>query len=218
MKFAATVATVVSTLLVATSVQAHVTANPSVGTANAYFQTNFRVPHGCDGNATDRVIVEIPKGVTAVKPKATVPWTTTINMVPLDPPVVTPTGTVNTTVGSITWAGGNLPDNMYEDFGLQFKLPATTGPLYWMINQHCVNGEWNNWTGIPDAAGKTSGFPAAVIQINNATAGAGHGAGHGAADGKTDNKTDDKSAAGALQTMSIGYTALLGAVALVAMF
>ncbi|KAG0100389.1 hypothetical protein BGZ93_001852 [Podila epicladia] len=208
MKFTAAIATVVSTIFLASSAQAHVTANPSVAVSGSYFQTNFRVPHGCDGNATDLVIVQIPKGVASVKPRATVPWATTIQMVPLDTPIVTPTGTINTTVGSVTWANGNLPDNMYEDFGLQFKLPAMTGPLYWSVMQHCTNGAWNNWTNVPDASGKTAGFPAAVITVGNATTTTG---GHGA--GAT-GAPDAKSGASSLQLS--GY-AVLAAVAL-AMF
>ncbi|KAF9283760.1 hypothetical protein BGZ68_005113 [Mortierella alpina] len=201
----AILATVVSTLLLATSnVEAHVTANPSAGVSGAYFQANFRVPHGCDGNSTDMVIIEIPKSVTSVKPRATVPWTTAINMVPLEVPIVTPTGTVNTTVGSVTFAGGNLLDTMYEDFGLQFKLPQMTGPLYWSVYQHCVNGAWNNWTNIPDANGKTSGMPAAVINIANATATPG-AAGPGAS-GTPNNA--------AVQTLGLGHAAIIGAGAL----
>ncbi|KAG0053596.1 hypothetical protein BGZ83_000806 [Gryganskiella cystojenkinii] len=173
MKFTSSITVVatalVSALLVSSTVEAHVTANPSVGVSGAYFQSNFRVPHGCDGNATDAITIQIPKGVTSVKPKVTVPWTTKIDMVPLETPIVTPTGTINTTVGSVTWSGGNLPDSFYEDFGLQFKLPVMEGPLYWSVFQHCVNGGWQNWTNAPDAAGKTAGFPAAVITIANAT-------------------------------------------------
>ncbi|KAF8985474.1 hypothetical protein CPC16_002362 [Podila verticillata] len=210
MKFTAAVATVVSTLFLASSAQAHVTANPSVAVSGGYFQTNFRVPHGCDGNATDLVIIQIPKGVSGVKPRITVPWVTSIQMVPLDTPIVTPTGTVNTTVGSVTWANGNLPDAYYEDFGLQFKLPVMNGPLYWNVMQHCTNGGWNNWTNVPDAAGKTAGFPAAVITVANATTtGTGAGAGSTAA-------PDTKSGAGSLAVS--GYAVLVGAAALVAMF
>ncbi|KAG0202031.1 hypothetical protein BGX28_005314 [Mortierella sp. GBA30] len=206
MKFAI-LATVVSTLLLATSaVEAHVTANPSLGVSGAYFQTNFRVPHGCDGNSTDMVIVEIPKGVTSVKPRATVPWNTAINMVALETPITTPTGVINTTVGSVTWSNGALLDTMYEDFGLQFKLPQMVGPLYWNVYQHCVNGAWNNWTNVPDANGKTAGFPAAVITISNATTTTGAGG---------SNPTDaPKSAASALQTLGLGHAALIGAGAL----
>lgn len=208
MKFLAVATAVVSTLLLATSnVEAHVTANPSVGVSGSYFQTNFRVPHGCDGNATDLVIIEIPKNVTSVKPRATYPWNTTINMVPLDVPITTPTGTVNTTIGSITWSNGNLPDAMYEDFGLQFKLPKTTGPLYWSVYQHCVNGAWNNWTSVPDAKGTYAGSPAAMVNITAAAPAA-----PGAANPL--NGGDSKSAAVASQIFGLGQVALVGAGAL----
>ncbi|KAF9918164.1 hypothetical protein FBU30_000327 [Linnemannia zychae] len=207
MKFLAIATVVISTFLLSTSnVEAHVTANPSIGAPGAYFQTNFRVPHGCDGNATDLVIVEIPKNVTSVKPRATYPWNTTINMVPLSVPIVTPTGTINTTVGSVTWSNGNLPDSMYEDFGLQFKLPQMNGPLYWNVYQHCTNGAWNNWTNVPDAKGATSGFPAAVINISNTTT-----TSPGTASPSTGN---GKNAAIATQIMSFGQIALVGAGAL----
>ncbi|KAF9991246.1 hypothetical protein BGZ65_000834, partial [Modicella reniformis] len=186
---------------------AHVTANPSVGVSGAYFQTNFRVPHGCNGNATDRVIVEIPKGVSSVKPRATVPWNTTINMVPLDVPITTPTGVVNTTVGSITWSNGELSDSMYEDFSLQFKLPTMEGALYWKVYQHCVNNEWNNWTSVPDSNGKTNGFPAAVINISNATT----------SDSK-DTTKNPSAAALTSQVMGLGHTVLIGAGALLISF
>ncbi|KAG0372165.1 hypothetical protein BGX24_000659 [Mortierella sp. AD032] len=210
MKFLAVATAVVSTLLLATSnVEAHVTANPSAGVSGAYFQTNFRVPHGCDGNATDLVIVEIPDKVTSVKPRATVPWVTTINMIPLAVPITTPTGTVNTTIGSVTWSNGALPDAMYEDFGLQFKLPQMTGPLYWKVSQHCVNGAWNNWTNIPDSNGKTAGFPAAVINVANATATA-----PGAPGATTPTGADSKNAAVATQILGLGHVALVGAGAL----
>lgn len=205
MKFSVIAASVVSTLLLATSaVEAHVTANPSAAVSGGYFQTNFRVPHGCDGNATDRVIVEIPKGVSSVKPRATAPWATTINMVPLDVPITTPEGTINTTVGSVTWSNGVLPDSMYEDFGLTFKLPVTEGPLYWNVYQHCVNNAWNNWTGVPDASGKTSGYPAAVINISNSTNG-------GSTSNSGSGTKPSVAAPSVSKTVGLGHFALIGA-------
>ncbi|KAF9177811.1 hypothetical protein BGZ51_003184 [Haplosporangium sp. Z 767] len=214
MKFTVVATAIVSTILMASSsVEAHVTANPSVGISGGYLQTNFRVPHGCDGNATDMVIVEIPKGVSAVKPRGLQPWTTTINMVPLEVPITTPEGTVNTTIGSVTWSNGQLLDNMYEDFGLTFKLPEMEGPLYFNVNQRCVNQAWNNWTNVPDANGKTAGFPAAVIKISKAGADDHDSHDHGKeAEPKTTN------AAAGTATIGLGQVALVGAGLLMAMF
>ena len=74
MKIAVIASAVVSTLLFETSsVEAHITANLTIAVSGAYLQTNFRVPHGCDGNATDMLIIEVPNGVTSVKPRAVVP-------------------------------------------------------------------------------------------------------------------------------------------------
>ena len=38
-------------------------------------QITFRVPHGCDGAATDTLEVKIPEGVTSVQPKLMAGWT-----------------------------------------------------------------------------------------------------------------------------------------------
>ncbi|KAF9118939.1 hypothetical protein BGW39_000736 [Mortierella sp. 14UC] len=186
MKFLAVATAVVSTLLLTTSnVEAHVTANPSLGVSGAYFQTNFRVPHGCEGNATDLVIVEIPEKVTSVKPRATYPWNTTINMIPLAVPITTPTGTVNTTIGSVTWSNGALPDAMYEDFGLHTvsTVPGTTGPTSLMPTERLL----------------------AVITVSNATTSTTPGAAPSA---------DGKNAAVATQILGLGQVALVGAGAL----
>ncbi|KAF8927930.1 hypothetical protein BGZ58_010014 [Dissophora ornata] len=170
MKFTVIASAVVSTLLFATSsVEAHVTAFPSIGVSGAYLETNFRVPHGCDGITTDMLIIEIPKGVTFVKPRAVIPWNTTINTVPLDVPIVTPSGTLNASVVSVVYSNGLLLDSMYEDFGMQFMLPVMEGGLYWRVSQRCVNNDWRNWTAVPDANGKMTGHPAPVITVSNAT-------------------------------------------------
>jgi len=110
-------------------------------------------------------------------------------------------------VGSVTWSGGNLPDSFYEDFGLQFKLPVMEGPLYWFVSQHCTNGAWNNWTNVPDAAGKTAGFPAAVITITNATTTDSHG---GSAT-PTGSAKPTSGAAGVFQSSATFHAVLIGA-------
>ncbi|KAF9157962.1 hypothetical protein DFQ26_008121 [Actinomortierella ambigua] len=209
MKFTASVFAVTATLLATAS--AHVTINPPTGTSGGYSQGNFRVPHGCSGNATDQVIVQIPKDVTSVKPRALPPWTTTINMVPLDVPIQTESGTINTTVGSVTWSGGNLPDSFYEDFGLQFKLPKMNGTLYWNVYQHCVNGEWLNWTQVPGPDGKypPNGAPAASMTVLNTTAGS-------SSTTPNTSEKDVKSGVAQLATSSVAQAIVVGAGALIA--
>ncbi|RHY17361.1 hypothetical protein DYB32_006574, partial [Aphanomyces invadans] len=96
----------------ATSSLAHVTLNPAVAAPNAYFVTVIRVPHSFPGAVTTNVSVEIPTGVLSVKPQQIGGWkvaTTTTNVNGTD------------TIAKITWYDGSLPDELYQDFGLQFK-------------------------------------------------------------------------------------------------
>ncbi|ORY98397.1 hypothetical protein BCR41DRAFT_390547 [Lobosporangium transversale] len=165
MKFVAVASAAISTILFATPVgRSPCYCQPSAAVSGSYFQTSFRVPHGCDGNATNLVIVEIPKGVSSVKPRPLYPWNTTISM---------------------------------------FKLPTQEGPLYWKVYQHCVNNEWNNWTSVPDANGKTDGFPAAVITLSNSTTTTGPGGASPSASSKP------SAAVAAFQSLNFGRVALI---------
>ncbi len=112
--------------------------------------------------------VIIPDGVLSVKPRPVPGWTITINQKPLVPAIKDSHGnTINTTVSSVSWTGGNLPDAWYEDFSIQMKLPKLDDgtKLYWPVYQMCVNGESNPWAQIPN--GSALDFPAPALTLNN---------------------------------------------------
>ena len=84
----------------------------------------LRPGHGCMGDATNTITVTIPDGVTGVKPQQKAGWVTTS----------TPT--------TVSWSGGALPDDQFDDFGIKLtfpKLPAgqTSGPVYFQTVQVC---------------------------------------------------------------------------------
>ncbi|MFM8531053.1 MAG: DUF1775 domain-containing protein, partial [Ilumatobacteraceae bacterium] len=54
---------------------AHVAPDPSTVAASSSARIAFRVPHGCDGAATDTVEIQIPEGVFSVEPQAKSGWT-----------------------------------------------------------------------------------------------------------------------------------------------
>ena len=58
-----------------TGAQAHVTLDTSQAPALGYVRIAARVPHGCEGEATIGLRVQIPDGVTAVKPQPKPGWT-----------------------------------------------------------------------------------------------------------------------------------------------
>jgi uncharacterized protein YcnI len=136
---------------------AHVTANPSDGAAGSYFQTSFRVPHGCSGSATVALRVKIPDGVIAVKPQMKPGWTLEIKRRALAQPVDIGHGIkIAEAVDEVIWRGGPLADAYYDDFGMVMKLPDAAGQTLWFpLVQECEQGV-HRWIEIP-AAGQSWG-------------------------------------------------------------
>jgi periplasmic copper chaperone A len=77
----------------------------------------------------------------------------------------------DTVVSAVTWSGGSLPNEQFDEFGLVLKLPdvipASWGQQFWLpVVQTCAGGE-ARWDQVP-AAGQTSRdlkMPAAMIRI-----------------------------------------------------
>jgi uncharacterized protein YcnI len=77
-------------------------ATPTAGSGSTIF---LRPGHGCDGDATNALTVTIPAGVTGVKAQQKAGWK------------------VSATPTQITWSGGNLPDDQFDDFGIKLTWP-----------------------------------------------------------------------------------------------
>ncbi|KAF0698304.1 Aste57867_11068 [Aphanomyces stellatus] len=156
------VAAAIAALAVITS--AHVTCNPAIAAPNSYFVTVVRVPHSFPGATTVNVSVSIPAGVSSVKPKQVGGWK-------IDETFTTVNGT--STVSQVTWYGGNLPDELYQDFGLNMKLPdvPVNTVLYFPVVQVTTPNGTLAWNSTPDTAGKLAdaGHPAPKVTIVNAS-------------------------------------------------
>ena len=109
----------------------------------------LRPGHGCDGDATNTITVEIPTGVTGVKPQQKAGWNTTFDG------------------KTITWSGGALPDSQFDDFGIKLTWPklvdgVKSQAIYFKTVQICnpeitvtTKGKEVTITGeIPSYAGK----------------------------------------------------------------
>lgn len=142
------------TALGATAASAHVTLETSQAPVASSYKAIFRVPHGCDGKTTTRIRVQIPEGVIAVKPQPKPGWT-------LDKvkgkyeKSYDYYGTPTTEgVKELSWSGGNLPDDEYDEFVARVYLsgdlkPGTT--LYFPVVQECTDGAAERWIEIPEA-------------------------------------------------------------------
>ena len=59
----------------AAAAHAHVTLDTGEAPVGASYKAVLRVPHGCEGEATLKLRVQIPEGMIAVKPMAKASWT-----------------------------------------------------------------------------------------------------------------------------------------------
>jgi uncharacterized protein YcnI len=129
----------------------------------------FRVPHGCNGQPTLKVRVQIPAGVVGVKPMPKPGWELETVVGRLDTPYKDHGKEITDGVREVVWTG-RLLDAHYDEFVIRGGLSAdqlTPGTvLYFPIVQECEKGA-ERWIEIP-AAGKSSDtleMPAPGIQL-----------------------------------------------------
>ena len=146
---------------------AHATLDVEQMPSGSYYKAVVNVPHGCDGSPTLKVRVQIPDGVTGVKPQPKAGWQVEIIRAKLDKPIDAGHGRmISETVRELVWTGRLADDNL-EEFRIQMKLPDRPGQTVWFpIIQECEKG-FNRWIEIP-AAGKSSDdlkFPAPGVKL-----------------------------------------------------
>jgi uncharacterized protein YcnI len=156
-----------STVIAAAPASAHASIQTygSEAKAGAYGHAFIRIPHAEAGKSTVRIDIQIPEGVTAVKPQQVAGWTESVEY-----------AADGKTAVKVTWAGGNLPDTSFADFGISLKYPATPGAkVYFKTVQTLNDGATIAWIEIPAAGvdGHSLAKPAPSVTL--AAAAAGHG-------------------------------------------
>ncbi|KAG0192454.1 hypothetical protein DFQ28_009065 [Apophysomyces sp. BC1034] len=109
--------------ILASTSQAHVGITPPTGKPGQSLNASFHVPHGCNGSATTSITVSVPDTVVTILPAQVTNWNLTVAYRPLDKPMQVAGQTINQTVSNFTWAGGNLPNDQFQDFPMQITLP-----------------------------------------------------------------------------------------------
>lgn len=137
--------------LTTTAVSAHATLETQQAKMNSTYKGVMRIGHGCDGEATLKVRIEIPEGVISVKPMPKAGWE-----------METVTGAYAKTydyygpksegVKEIIWTG-TLEDQHYDEFVFRARITdefEADQMLYFPTTQECTTGE-NAWVEIPAA-------------------------------------------------------------------
>ena len=154
--------------------QAHVTFESTEAAVGSSWKAVLRVPHGCEGEATLKVRVQIPEGLIAVKPMPKPGWTLeTVTRAYAQPYDYYGTP-ITEGVAEIVWTG-ELPDAWYDEFVFRGMLTAGLEPgtvLRVPVVQECAD-KVERWIEIP-AAGQDADsleFPAPGVKLLPAAGG-----------------------------------------------
>jgi len=153
--------------LAASTAHAHITLETSQAEAGSYYKGVLRVGHGCDGSPTTAIRLIVPAGVQQLKPMPKAGWTLAVQKDKLAQPYDYYGETVREDVSAVSWSGGSLPNDYYDEFAFRAKLPATPGEtLYFKVEQRCAKGE-TRWTEVPVAGQDPHALkaPAAALKL-----------------------------------------------------
>jgi len=122
-----------------TPASAHVMFDNGMSSWGSYYKGVLRVPHGCDGAATTGLSVEIPEGVISVKPKIMAGWTVKTTIGKYAHSYMIHGKPVTEGVKTITWSGGKVADDRFEEFAFLAKLPDDKEimRIYFPVTQTC---------------------------------------------------------------------------------
>src|SRR4051812_18404310 len=123
-------------------VSAHVAFETAEAPADAGYKAVLRVPHGCNGEATRTVRIEIPDGVIDVKPMPKPGWTLKTSRAPYPKSYEFHGRTVAEGVKEIVWSGGELPDAFCGEFVFraQFTGALAGKSVTLPVVQECASG------------------------------------------------------------------------------
>lgn len=153
--------TMTSLLATAATAQAHVSAVSPTAIAGKTTIIELSVGHGCEGSDTYAVTVDIPKGMTSVRPMTSDFGKTALTHDAMDPALV----------ATITWQKADvetLPaDTNYYKLAFRAKLPATPfTSIYYKVHQVCRAADatlsYAEWVALPGEMGEPAATQAIV--------------------------------------------------------
>ncbi|MGV7032086.1 DUF1775 domain-containing protein [Methylobacterium symbioticum] len=149
--------------------EAHAVLERKEATPGSGYRGVVQIMHGCDGKPTTRVSVTIPEGMIGAKPMPKPGWVISTARGAYDRPYQSFHGTVSEGVKTITWSGGELPDDEVDEFTFFVRVTDAFAPgatAFFPVEQDCAQGGYR-WSEIP-AAGQSARdlkSPAPAVRI-----------------------------------------------------
>lgn len=159
-------------LMLATPAFAHISLAEKEAEAGSTFRAVLVVGHGCAGEATTAVRVQVPDGFYNVKPMPKPGWELETSIGPYDQPFENHGTQLTEGVKEVRWSGGNLPDDQFDEFTLRGTFGGDVdGAVHFPVLQECGDTEdaWIDTSGEHDAE-----FPAPAVNVVPASGGHSH--------------------------------------------
>lgn len=155
-------------LVVATPALAHVTLETREAGPGTRYRGVLQVNHGCAGQATTGLKVTFPEGVTGIRPVPKAGWQLSLEK------AGDASGHAPAPLRSVTWSGGSLPDDEYDEFVFVGSVAQTAKAgdlLAFPVVQTC-GAKVVNWTEVPAAGADAQALkePAPLVQVAAAEA------------------------------------------------
>ncbi|MCP1288753.1 YcnI family protein [Chromobacterium sp. S0633] len=154
------------------SALAHVTLETPTAASGGYYKGVLKIGHGCNGSPTTAISVEMPEGVHLAQPMPKAGWEVEVSKSAVKP-FDNYGRKVSEDVSRITWKGGKLPSNFYDEFVFQAKIAAQPGKLYFKVKQLCEQGE-TNWADIPAPGQDAHDLKSPAAELTVTAGAAGH--------------------------------------------
>jgi len=172
-KLAVTLATTgLAVLALAAPAAAHVTIEPSQAPKGSDAVLAFTVPNEEDNATTNKVVIAFPTDHPIADASiAPIPgWTATVDHAKSSTPIKTDNGDVNEYVSRITWSGGSIAPENFQQFKVSVGLPDDTDSLVFKALQYYSNGDVVRWIETP-SAGVEPDHPAPTLTLTAASGG-----------------------------------------------
>ncbi|MDN5843997.1 MAG: DUF1775 domain-containing protein [Alcaligenaceae bacterium] len=148
-------------LAATTPASAHITLQTGAAAVGSYYKAVLQVPHGCKGAATTAIKIRIPEGVISVKPQPKAGWKIDMARGDYAADYTLHGAKVTSGVKELSWTGGPLPDDYYDEF--VFHAYLTPGlkagdKLYFPVVQECEQGV-DRWIDTSGAKGVENPAP-----------------------------------------------------------
>jgi uncharacterized protein YcnI len=149
---------------------AHVTLETPTVKVGSSYKAVLRVGHGCDGKATTAIRVRLPEGVISVKPMPKQGWKIEKTQGEFAKAYDYYGEEKTAGVRELTWSGGNLADDEYDEFVFRAYVTDAFKPgetIAFPVVQECVEGATTRWIEIPAEGKVTDDYehPAPVLTV-----------------------------------------------------